>query len=284
MTTIDHAYAEEHGLVDAYLQERLSESERDAFEAHFFNCETCLAQLEMASDFREGMRDVAAEETVKARLGLLAGLAAASWANRIAMGAALLLLLALPFGLLLARNRGLERQLADARTTRTARSPQTSPPTPTRADPRLEAEMRALRETLAEDMKRMENELAEERQSRAEENRPQVNVPIFMLAAVRSGEEAGREPVNRIPLPSADGPVILTVELATVDDPAYHASLRGKDGKEIWQSRGLRPDSRDTLTILLPTSMLAPGVYELTIEGEGKGVAVGAYPFRVVRP
>ena len=30
MTAIDHAYAEEHGLVDAYLKERLSESEREA--------------------------------------------------------------------------------------------------------------------------------------------------------------------------------------------------------------------------------------------------------------
>jgi anti-sigma factor RsiW len=60
---IDHAYAEEHGLVEAYLRDRLSESEREAFEAHYFACETCLARLETASDFREGMLQAAAEDT-----------------------------------------------------------------------------------------------------------------------------------------------------------------------------------------------------------------------------
>ena len=87
--------------------------------------------------------------------------------------------------------------------------------------------------------------------------------------------------------PGAGQPVLLTMELATIDYPAYQASLRDGSGKEIWTSRGLQPDSRDTLTILLPSTMLAPGLYELTIEGtkEGnKGVAVGAYPFRVVKP
>lgn len=275
MTAIDHAYAEERGLVDAYLKERLSESEREAFEAHFFACETCLAQLEMANDFREGMRDVAAEETAKASLGVLAGAAVVSWQRRIAWAAALLLLVAIPLGLLLARNRGLERQLAEARM---------AAPDPRIA--RLEAELKAARESGDADRRRLEEELAQARQAQSEkkieENRPQVNVPIFLLAAVRSGEEAGREPVNRLQLP-ADGSAILTMELATIDYPAYRASLRDGKGKEIWQARGLRPDSRDTLAILLPATMLAPGVYELVIEGEGKGVVVGAYPFRVVR-
>ncbi|HEX6902528.1 MAG TPA: zf-HC2 domain-containing protein [Thermoanaerobaculia bacterium] len=276
MTAVDHAYAEEHGLVDAYLAERLSESERDAFEAHFFACETCLAQLEMANDFREGMRDVAAEETARASLGVLA---AVSWKRRIAWAAVLLLLVALPLGLLLARNRSLERQLVEARTV-----------SPTVEDPRvarLEAELKAARESGAGDRKRLEDELAKARQARSEEktaeNRPQVNVPVFLLAAVRSGDEADREPVNRIPLPAAGQPVLLTMELATVDFPAFRASLRDGKGQEIWRSSGLAADERDTLTILLPSSMLSPGVYELTIQGEGQGAVIGAYPFRVTR-
>ncbi len=273
MTAIDHAYAEEHGLVDAYLKERLSESERDAFEAHFFACETCLAQLEMANDFREGMRDVAAEETARTSLGILA---VVSWKRRITWAAALLLLVALPLGLLLARNRGLERQLAEARTV-------TSVPDPRIA--RLEAELKAAQESGATDRQRLEDELAKARLAQSEEktaeNRPHVNVPVFLLAAVRGGDEAGREPVNRIPLPVAGQPVLLTMELATVDFPAFRASLRDGKGKEIWRSSGLKADERDTLTILLPSSMLSPGVYELTIEGEGKGTVIGVYPFRV---
>ena len=112
MTAMDHVYAEEHGLVEAYLKDRLSESEREAFEAHYFACEACLEQLETASDFREGMLQVAAEDTARAgaaraRLGLLAGLALLSRGRRLALAALLLLLLALPFALLVA-NRGLE--------------------------------------------------------------------------------------------------------------------------------------------------------------------------------
>ncbi len=277
MTEIDHAYAEEHGLVDAYLEERLSESERDEFEAHFFGCETCIAQLELANDFREGMRDVAATETAKAELGFLAALAAMPWAQRLALTAALLLLIALP-GFLLARNRGLERRLAEVRTT---------VPAPSTPDPRVAAENRALRESMNNERKRLEEELAKALQGQSsekiEENRPHVNIPVFLLAAVRSADEAGREPVNQILLPAAGQPILLTLELATVDHPAYRASLRDGKGKEIWQSTGLKPDDRDTLNILVPASMLAPGVYELRIEG-GTGVMVGAYPFRVVRP
>ena len=113
-----------------------------------------------------------------------------------------------------------------------------------------------------------------------------MNVPIFLLAAVRGGEQEGREPVNRIPLSAASGPVILTLELATIDYPSYRASLRTGDGKEVWQARGLRPDSRDTLVLLLPSRMLRPGSCRLGIEGtrdDGKGFAVAAYPFQVVR-
>lgn len=279
--SMDHAYVEEHGLVESYLKDRLSESERSAFEAHYFDCETCIEQLETASDFREGMLQMAAEDTMRAS-GLLVGLALLSRRRRLAWGGALLLLLALPLGLLIARNRGLERQLAEARETA---------PAPV-DDPRiasLEAELRSLRESGAGDRRELEEELANERQARAAAEttaektagRPQVNVPVFMLASVRSGEE-GREPVNRVSLPAAAESVLLTVELAMLDFPSYRAVLQDERGREIWQAGGLRPDSRDALVLLLPSRMLPSGDYRLTIEG-ANGLAVGDYPFRVVR-
>jgi len=265
---MDHAYAEEHDLVEAYLAERLSESEREAFEAHYFNCETCLERLETANDFREGMRQVAAEDIAQAaaahvQIGLLAGLAALSRRHRLALAGILLLLAALPLWLI-ESNRGLERQ-------RTA----------------LEARLHRLEETQAGDRRRHAEELAQAQRVHAPETtavQPQVNVPLFLLAAVRGGD-AGREPVSQIPLSPTATSVILTAELATVDFTTYRASLRA-DGKEIWQAGGLRPDSRDTLVLLLPASMLQPGVYQLTIEGaksDGSWSVAAGYPFRVVR-
>ncbi|HSK78138.1 MAG TPA: zf-HC2 domain-containing protein [Thermoanaerobaculia bacterium] len=287
MTAMDHAYVEEHDLIESYLKDRLSESERAELEAHYFACETCLAQLEMASDFQEGMLQVAAEDTARAQAGVLAVLALLSRGRRIALAGFLLLLVVLPLGLLVARNRSLERQLAEMR------PPRVTTPAPADTEQRiasLEAQLRSLEQAGAVDRRRLEEELAKERQARSaaesEAVVPQVNVPLFTLAAVRSGEEEGREPVNRIPLSASAGPVLFTLELATIDYPSYRASLRAEDGQQIWQARGLRPDSRDALVLLLPSHMLRPGSYQLAIEGatgDGKEFAVATYPFRVVR-
>jgi len=226
---MDHAYAEAHDLVEAYLACRLSGSERDAFEAHYFACETCMERLEAANDFREGMRQVAAEDLAQAsaaqvRLGLLAALAALSFRHRLALAGALLLLVALPGLWLAQRNRGLQRQLAAA----TAGAD--------RQRAALEARVRSLEEARAGDRRRQAEELAREGEAHEAAGRPQVNVPLFLLAAVRGGEREGREPVSQIPLASATGSVILTAELATVDFPTYRASLHDAGGREIWQA------------------------------------------------
>lgn len=280
MTELDHSYVEENDLIQAYLAGRLSESERDAFEAHYFACETCLENLETANGLREGMRQVAAEDiarTVEARAGLslLAGLATLSRWRRLALAGGLLLLAVLPGLWLFERNRGLERQMAEA-------SAEAE-----RQRAALETRLHDLEQAGAEDRRRLAEKLAEEPQViRETAAQPQVNVPLFLLAAVRSGEEPGREPVNQIPLAATTTSVILTAELATVDYTTYRATLADAAGKEVWQARGLRPDSRDTLVLLLPASMLPPGIYQLTIEGAQTGgpwFTVAGYPFRVVR-
>ncbi len=278
---MDHTYVEEHNLLEAYLAERLSAEERAAVEAHYFSCEICLERLETAEGFREGMRRVAAEDlaqavAVRAQLGFLAGLAALSRRQRLALAGALLLVAALPAGWLLERNRRLEHQLAEAADGAEEQR---------RA---LEARLLSLEQAGADDRQRLTEELARERQAHAttpELTAPQINVPLFVLAAVRSDESAGREPVNQLPLSSGTTSVILAAELATVDFPAYRAHLRTADGREVWQAQGLEPDSRDTLVLLLPAAMLQPGTYRLTVEGaqtNNKVSPVAAYEFRVV--
>jgi len=286
MTELDHAYVEENDLIQSYLAGRLSESEQDAFEAHYFACAICLENLETANALREGMRRAAAEDiagTAEARvgLGLLAGLAMFARWRRLALAGALLLLAALPGFWLIQRNRGLERQLASASAEAAEAGQQRAA---------LEARLHGLEQASAEDRRRLAEKRAEERPVREPAVQPptlqpEINVPLFLLAAVRSGE-AGREPVNQIPLASTAKSVILTADLATVDHTAYRATLHAADGKEIWQASGLHPDSRDTLVLLLPADMLPPGIYQLTIEGAqagGKWFAIAEYPFRVVR-
>jgi Putative zinc-finger len=285
MTGIDHAYAEEHDLAEAYLAGRLSAADRDAFEAHYFACAACLERLETAEDFRQGMRQAAAEDVAQAaaaRLGLFAAFAALPRRHRLALAGVLLLLAALPAAWLAGRNRALQQELATA----SAGGAAAAAAEQQRAA--LAARLQSVEQERAVDRRRLAAELARARRPevRPPAVQPQVNVPLFLLAAVRSGEPEGRAPVNQIPLAAGAGAVVLTAELATVDHPSYRASLRAAGGQEIWQARGLRPDSRDTLVLLLPAGLLPPGDYRLTIEGATDGggwFAVGAYPLRVVR-
>lgn len=294
MTAMDHAYAEAHGLVDDYLADRLSESERDAFEAHYFDCAACLAELEAASEFRTGLRQAAVEDAVRVQAaelahavdlaranhpshaahashaanratarGLFAILALLSTRQRLALMGLVLAVLALPLALLLARDRALGSQLAAARAGATAGE------------------------------RRLATELARERQARtaaeasaATAAGPRVNVPVFLLAAVRGG--AGSDaPVVRLPLAGGSGPVVLTVELAAADHPSYRAVLYSAGDRVLWQGDSLHPDARDSLTVALPETMLPLGRYRLSITaagGDGRSIPVGEYPFEVVRP
>lgn len=279
---VDHAYVEEHGLVDGYLADRLGEHEREAFEAHYFDCPACVEQLEAASGLREGMLRIAAEDSVRRRVGLLVAIARLSRWRRLALASLLVLLVAVPLGWLAARNRGLERQLAAATGARRG--------SPRPASVAAQAQAQALPQAAAGDRLRLEQELARERQARAAAERdavrPQVNLAITVLAAVRGGEQAGRRPVNRITLSPGMDSVVLAMELASVDYPSYHATLRGAAGQEVWQAGGLRPDVRDALVVLLPSRLLPPGVYRLVLEGVpagGQRGAVAEYAFEVVR-
>jgi CHAT domain-containing protein/tetratricopeptide (TPR) repeat protein len=49
-------YVEEHDLVSAYLGERLSEQEAEAFERHFFGCERCWGEVKAGEEIRAALR------------------------------------------------------------------------------------------------------------------------------------------------------------------------------------------------------------------------------------
>jgi len=73
---MDHAYVEEHGLIERYHQGALPPEEEARFEEHFAGCAQCLELLVLDRGLRRGLRAVAAEEGARAaRLGLLAWIA-----------------------------------------------------------------------------------------------------------------------------------------------------------------------------------------------------------------
>jgi hypothetical protein len=63
---MDHEDTRDRNLADLYLADELSAEEKAAFEEHFFDCQECLEELEIARSFRQGMKDGA---TIKATSG-----------------------------------------------------------------------------------------------------------------------------------------------------------------------------------------------------------------------
>jgi hypothetical protein len=283
---MDHAYIEEHEIIRRYLADRLSDAERSRFEAHYVDCEQCLERLEQEEGFRDGLQTVAAEEVARTvERGIFLRLLL-SRSGRALGAAALALLVALPIGLLLSRNRELDRRLAAAEEAlaRTARPPQApvqpEPPGPGGEEQRAQQERDRLAGEL--DAERKARAAAEERLARAES--PRVNLPVFLLASVRSG--GGADDVNRLVLKPGEDWVVLAVELALVEHESWRATLSTAGGRRIWSGGGLRPDERDTLTLAFPSTLLPPGGYSLEIEGRtaaGRWEPVATSPLRVER-
>jgi len=265
---MDHAYIEEQEIIRRYLADRLAEDERNRFEAHYVDCDQCLEKLELEEGFREGVREVAAEEVARTvERGIFLRLLA-SRSGRALLGAALAILVALPLGVLLTQNRKLDRRLAaaEAALARSAR-PQVPavPPAPTapgEEDQRVRQERDRLASAL--DQERQARASVEERLARAEA--PRVNLPVFVLAAVR-GEGGESEDLNRLALKAGEDWVVLALELALVEHETYRATLRTAEGRRIWSGDGLRPDERDTLNLAFPSKLLPAGRYSLEVEG-----------------
>jgi len=273
---MDHAYIEEHDVIRRYLVDRLGADERTRFEAHYVDCDQCLERLELEEGFREGIREVAAAGAARAiERGLFLRLLL-SRSGRALLAAALAVVVALPVGILLMRNRELARQLAAA-------TP--PPPLPEPASTKEDQQARQERDRLASELEqeRRARTVAEERLARAES--PRVNLPVFLLAAVR-GDDGTSEDLNQLVLTPGEDWVVLAVELALVEHASYRATLRTAAGRRTWSGDGLRPDERDTLTLALPSKLLPSGRYSLEVEGRtaaGRWEPVTTSPLRVER-
>lgn len=55
---MDHNFAVENHTAERYLIGELTETERDAYEEHFFCCTACAEEIKSASEFMEGARRV----------------------------------------------------------------------------------------------------------------------------------------------------------------------------------------------------------------------------------
>ena len=84
---------------------------------------------------------------------------------------------------------------------------------------------------------------------------------VFVLGQSRGGSE-----VKEIALPREPRWMVFSIEMDTTQFPSYRAILTDSNGKEIWQQQGIQPGSPDAIGVTVPSNLVAPGFYALTIE------------------
>lgn len=259
---MDHAYIEEHGLIDLYHRGQLPPEEEAGFEEHFMGCPECQERLEMARGFQRGLKTAVAEDVAKA--GVLAWLARRRW---IAL-AALILAAVLPALGYLAGSRGVS-------------------PAETEADWRqlYEKEQRSaegLRQRLEEsERQRLAQAAAQKEETPAPPAAPSplVNMPVFLLSAVRGEGEAAAIDVG-------EGWFSLAVDAG--DDPrfeSFRVTITDARGKRVFQESGLEPNALEALLLTFPAGFLAPGEHRLAVQGlrpDGTAADLGGHSFRIV--
>ena len=281
-----HTDVEEQNLVDRYVMGKLSADEAERFEDHYLSCPECLDRLELAESMQRGFRRAVGQDA--ARLATARQLALVAWLSRLgrsrqmaALVMALLVVAILPAGLALRQIGERDRELERTRSTlRQERQRAAAGPQSAAAVEKLRSELQASQRDLAREREarsRTDAELAQARQ-------PQGNVPILFLNTERGAN--GGEPTNNLHLPAAPGWVVLSLAIESSHQPRYRVILRDAHGVEIWRGDDLRLDDHESLSLSLPSTLLAPGDYTLTVEGlapGGKPLAAGRFAFRTVR-
>ena len=100
---MDHEFAVKNHMAEQYMLGELNDTDRDAYEEHFFNCRACAEEVRSASEFVLGAREVfmedrqvkAASEVVRgSRHGWMSWMAWSSFAFRAPALACALIVLA----------------------------------------------------------------------------------------------------------------------------------------------------------------------------------------------
>jgi hypothetical protein len=281
---MNHTYIEEQDLVDRYVMGKLSPAEAERFEEHYLSCPECLDRLDLAESMQRGFKRAAGEDAT--RLAAARQLALVAWLSRLGrsrqlavLAMAVFVIAVLPAGLALRRIGESDRELAETRSALEQERQRAA------AGSQNAAAVEKLRSELAttqRDLAREREAHASDAEQLAQARQPQGNVPILFLDA----ERGGGDPSVRLRLPAKPGWIVLALTVDPPHQPSYRVILRDAEGREVWRGGDLHIDERDSLSLSLPSSLLAPGDYTLAVEGLTPGrkpVAAGRYAFRVLR-
>ena len=284
-----HKQIEDNDVIELYVLNKLSADERRAFQEHFFECDQCFEQAQIAARFTAGVRDasrtgvLAADQT--GRLPLQSRLSPVGLTRRWAGGwlmpaLAASLLLAVALTALWALSlRPENRQLAELKAEQSRASDQLQ---------RLDAKIRELeasdsasqeqRESLREENRRLKEQLtATERQLEtqlAQLRQPDINVPVRNIYPVGDSQRSSAtDEINRIRVPRGTRTFVLILGDYKAGYSDYRIEIMDSSGRVVARREGLKPDQGGELSVMLNRTLMSQGKYRLKLYGGQQPIA-----------
>jgi hypothetical protein len=295
---MNHNYIEQFDLIDRYLMGKLPEEESARFEEHFIDCSECADRLKTTGNFIQDLRLVAVEKTSQTdtrerpRYFSQRYLSQLPSSRALALAAGLLLLITIAsLFLAINRMRGLQSEVDQAKSVaaewerRYEEERQTASLTDKKHQ---EAE-----QELAEQLRRLDAKIQDEQRQRADTAavsggwmRPGINLPIFVLNAVRRGEPNAPDSANDIELSRTPTDFLISLPLeGETNYKDYRITIFDGRNRAIWKRGGNKPNRYNSLSVGFNSRFFRPGDYLLKVEGisgEGTPAQIGNYPFRVI--
>ena len=282
-----HKEIEDRDLIEQYVLNKLSTEERRVFQEHFFECDKCFEQAELAARFIAGVRDavgsgvLAADQTdrLPSRSRLFPVLNQ-RWTSAWLMPAlAASLLLAVTLSALWALSLSREnRQLADLRAEQNRAADQMQ---------QLDAKVRELEasgnasqelsEALKEENVRLKEQLAKtERQlgtQLAELRQPDINVPVQNIYPADSQRSTGPGEINRLRVPQGTRAFVLILGDYKPGYSDYRLEILDASGRQVTRREGLKPNQAGELSVMVTRTLMKRGNYRLKLYGGREAIA-----------
>lgn len=284
-----HNEIKDRDMIELYVLNKLPAEERREFQEHFFECDQCFEQSQMAARFIAGVRAASSSGVLAAgqtdrlpsRNRLFPALLNQRWAGAWLMPAlAVSLLLAVGLTALWALSLSREnRQLAELRAEQSRASEQMQ---------RLDAKVRELeasgsasqeqREALKEENRRLKEQLAETERQRetqlAQLRQPDINVPVRNIYPVNDQQRSsGTGEINRVRVPRGTRTFVLILGDYKPGYSNYRLDILDPSGRVVARREGLKPDQGGELSVMLNRTLMSPGKHRLKLYGGQQPIA-----------
>jgi len=286
MGAMTHDQIRDSEVIERYVLHKLPPAERLAFQEHFFECDECFEQTNVAARFIAGVRDASRSGVLAAnyvpsneagaltsRLRMLRPLLAFSFA------ASLLFAVALAW-LWFSRVPELRREIASERGARQE------------SEKEAQRTLENSRQQLEEKQRQLEIERAEGARLKAQldqiGNRPPdkdlialANIPSVTL---ESSRDSGTTE-NQLNIPARTKKVLLSIPVELGRFPTFMVQILTKSQRPVDTVMAAKPNRRGSLAVSVPAGRLESGAYLVKLYGR-KGAQqelLAEYDLRVVK-